>query len=57
MARTLKSIFVDMDNNLLKQQYIDACNAYLEAFCEKHGFDYGEAANSWVALIYELTLK
>ena len=38
-----------MDKNLLKQQYIDACNAYLEAFCEKHGFDYDEAANSWVA--------
>ena len=37
-----------MDNNLLKQQYIDACNAYLEAFCEKHGFDYDEAVNSWV---------
>ena len=39
----------DTDKNLLKQQYIDACNAYLEAFCEKHGFDYDEAANSWVA--------
>lgn len=38
-----------MDKNLLKQQYIDACNAYLEAFCEKHEFDYDEAANSWVA--------
>lgn len=38
-----------MDKNLLKQQYIDACNAYLEAFCEKHGFDYDDAANSWVA--------
>ena len=38
-----------MDKNLLKQQYIDACNGYLEAFCEKHGFDYDEAANSWVA--------
>ena len=38
-----------MDKELLKQQYIDACNAYLEAFCEKHGFDYDEAANSWVA--------
>ena len=38
-----------MDKNLLKQQYIDACNAYLEAFCDKHGFDYDEAANSWVA--------
>lgn len=32
-----------------KQQFNDACNAYLEAFCEKHGFDYDEAANSWVA--------
>lgn len=38
-----------MDKELIKQQYIDACNAYLEAFCEKHGFDYDEAANSWVA--------
>lgn len=38
-----------MDKELLKQQYIDACNAYLEAFCEKHEFDYDEAANSWVA--------
>ena len=38
-----------MDKNLLKQQYVDACNAYLEAFCEKHEFDYGDAANSWVA--------
>lgn len=38
-----------MDKELLKQQYIDACNAYLEAFCKKHGFDYDDAANSWVA--------
>lgn len=38
-----------MDKELLKQQYIDACNAYLEAFCEKHEFDYDESANSWVA--------
>ena len=34
---------------VLKKSYEDACNAYLEAFCEKHGFDYDEAANSWVA--------
>ena len=33
----------------VRQQFNDACNAYLEAFCEKHGFDYGEAVNSWVA--------
>ena len=32
-----------------KQQFNDACNAYLKLFCEKHGFDYEEAANSWVA--------
>lgn len=38
-----------MDKNLLKQQYIDACNAYLNLFCEKHGFDYDDAVNSWVA--------
>lgn len=38
-----------MDKNIIKQKYIDACNAYLEAFCEKHGFDYDEAANSRVA--------
>lgn len=31
-----------------KQQFNDACNAYLEVFCEKHGFDYGEAKNSWI---------
>ena len=39
----------DMDAILLKHQYINACNAYLEAFCDKHGFDYDEAVNSWVA--------
>ena len=33
----------------VKQQFNDACNAYLKLFCEKHGFDYDEAANSWVA--------
>lgn len=38
-----------MDKNLLKQQYIDACNAYLEVFCEKHGFEYDIASNEWVA--------
>lgn len=31
-----------------KQQFNDACNAYLEVFCEKHGFDYCEAKNSWI---------
>lgn len=39
-----------MENKeLVKRKYEDACNAYLKLFCEKHGFDYDEAANSWVA--------
>ena len=38
-----------MDKELIKQQYIDACNAYLEAFCEKYDFDYDDAKDSWVA--------
>ena len=33
----------------LKENYDNACNAYLKEFCEKHDFDYDEAANSWVA--------
>lgn len=32
----------------LRENYEKACNAYLMAFCEKHGFDYADAAQSWV---------
>lgn len=38
----------------LKQNYENACNAYLKAFCDKHGFDYdptawvGNDVGSWV---------
>lgn len=32
----------------LRLNYNEACNAYLMAFCEKHGFDYADAAQSWV---------
>lgn len=32
----------------LKSDYEKACNAYLKAFCEKHGYDYQDAAQSWV---------
>ena len=32
-------------NTKLKSDYEKACNAYLQAFCEKHGYDY-EAAMS-----------
>lgn len=33
----------------LRENYDKACNAYLEAFCKKHGFDYYDAKDSWVA--------
>ena len=35
-------------NTKLKSDYEKACNAYLQAFCEKHGYDYEDAARSWV---------
>ena len=35
-------------NTKLKSDYEKARNAYLQAFCEKHGYDYEDAARSWV---------
>ena len=35
-------------NTKIKSDYEKACNAYLQAFCEKHGYDYEDAARSWV---------
>lgn len=32
----------------LRLNYNEACNAYLMAFCEKHSFNYADAARSWV---------
>lgn len=32
----------------LRSDYEKACNAYLKAFCGKHGYDYGDAVRSWV---------
>lgn len=32
----------------LRENYDKACYAYLMAFCEKHGFDYADAARNWV---------
>lgn len=29
-------------NTKFKSDYEKACNAYLQAFCEKHGYDYEE---------------
>ena len=37
------------DNARLLFAYYGSCNALLEAFCEKHGFDYEDARKSWVA--------
>lgn len=33
----------------LRENYNNACNAYLKAFCDKHGFDYNDAKESWIA--------
>lgn len=33
----------------LRENYNNACNAYLKAFCDKHSFDYEDAKGSWVA--------
>lgn len=35
-----------MDKEQLRQNYENACNDYLRAFCEKHEFDFEDA--SWV---------
>jgi hypothetical protein len=37
-----------MTKQKLKQNYENACNAYLKAFCEKHEYDFEDAKNSWV---------
>lgn len=37
------------DRIKLKRDFEDACNAYLKAFCEKHGYDYEDAVDFWVA--------
>lgn len=29
-----------LNKNKLKRDFENACNAYLKAFCEKHGYDY-----------------
>jgi hypothetical protein len=34
-------------DEMIKQQYETACNAYLRAFCEKHEYDY--EPDAWVA--------
>ena len=36
----------------LEQNYINACNAYLKAFCEKHGYDFDDA--TWIHGVGEI---
>ena len=31
------------------ENYVKACNDYLQAFCQKHDFDYPRACERWVA--------
>lgn len=38
-----------MNREQAKDLYNRGCNAYLQLFCEKHGYDYGDAKDSWVA--------
>lgn len=32
-----------------QRKYQNACNDYLKAFCKKHGYDFADARESWVA--------
>lgn len=38
-----------MNREQAKDLYNSGCNAYLQLFCEKHGYDYEDAKDSWVA--------
>lgn len=38
-----------MDKNEARDLYNRGCNAYLQLFCDKHGYDYEDAKDSWVA--------
>lgn len=40
---------MDKYRSILKNSFEDACNAYLRAFCDKHGYDYEDARDSWAA--------
>lgn len=37
-----------MNNLHLWNNYQNACNEYLHAFCVKHDFDYEDAVSSWI---------
>ena len=38
-----------MNREQAKDLYNRGCNAYLQLFCDKHGYDYEVAKDSWVA--------
>lgn len=35
-------------NSELWSEWVVVCNKYLRKFCEKHGYDFNEATDSWV---------
>lgn len=37
-----------MNREQARDLYNRGCNAYLQLFCEKHGYDYEDAKDSWV---------
>lgn len=46
-----------MSKEKAKEYFAKGCNEYLRLFCEKHGFDYEEAKDSWVGgLVGGITL-
>lgn len=46
-----------MSKEKAREYFVKGCNEYLRLFCEKHGFDYKEAKESWVGgLVGEITM-
>lgn len=46
-----------MNKEQAKEYFVKGCNAYLELFCDKHGFDYEDAKESWAGgKVGEITL-
>ena len=42
-----------MDKEKLKEDYENACNAYLKAFCEKHDYWYA-GIEAWVGKMFDV---
>ncbi len=44
----MENKYLSREQHEVRSQYEDACNEYLRLFCEKHGFDFEVAKDSWV---------